>query len=540
MDFAALPPEINSARMYAGPGPGSMLAAAGAWDALAAELHSTAAAYGSVVSGLAGESWQGVSSASMAAATAPYVAWMSATAAQAELVANQARAAASAHAAAFAMTVPPPVIAANRAQLMTLVATNFLGINTPAIMATEAHYGEIWAQDAAAMYAYAGDSAAASTLAPFAPPAPTTNPGGLAGQAAAVAHATGTAAGTHVHSLASSLSGHLSSLSTVPQTLQGLAQPIQSTSSSASGLSTTVMGTGTSAAASGATTPASMLMGMTGGNGALKTAGNSASMGGALSGLAGAAEGDPTASLGLFEDTLGLGMDGIGLGALDGGGVGLDLIGVGMDFLGADELVESGGLAPVDGLGALGLVPAGGLGHLAPVGGLGGAGAAVSMGNAASVGGLSVPQGWASAPSAAMSSAMPAVMSSAGPTPLPDTNLAGAPMVRPVSTALPATGLGAVAKIEAGSSGKLFSEALLASMAGRAVGGAAMARRERVRATGGGPAAPEQRSHDGPVTVSAIAADLRELAELHDSGILTDEEFNEQKRRVLGRTWPQD
>ena len=43
MDFGAFPPEINSARMYAGPGAGSMLAAAAAWDGLAADLHSTAA-----------------------------------------------------------------------------------------------------------------------------------------------------------------------------------------------------------------------------------------------------------------------------------------------------------------------------------------------------------------------------------------------------------------------------------------------------------------------------------------------------------------
>ena len=45
MDFAVLPPEINSARMYTGPGSGSMLAAATAWDGLAAALHSTATSY---------------------------------------------------------------------------------------------------------------------------------------------------------------------------------------------------------------------------------------------------------------------------------------------------------------------------------------------------------------------------------------------------------------------------------------------------------------------------------------------------------------
>ncbi|EUA44205.1 PPE family protein [Mycobacterium xenopi 3993] len=108
----------------------------------------------------------------------PHVAWLTATAAQAEQTANQARAAAGAFETAFAMTVPPPLIAANRAQLMALVATNILGQNTPAIAATEAEYAEMWAQDAAAMYGYAGNSATASTMPSFTPPAPTTNPAG--------------------------------------------------------------------------------------------------------------------------------------------------------------------------------------------------------------------------------------------------------------------------------------------------------------------------------------------------------------------------
>src|ERR1700742_5007430 len=202
MDFGAFPPEINSGRMYAGPGAGSMLAAASAWDGLAAELHSTAAAAGSVVSGLTGESWQGVSSMSMAAAVAPYLTWMTATATQLEQVANQARTAAAAYEAAFAMTVPPAVVAANRAQLMALIATNFFGQNTPAIMATEALYVEMWAQDAAAMYGYQAAAQAASTLSPFPPPAPTTGPAGLTGQAAAVAQAVGTSAGTSAQTVA--------------------------------------------------------------------------------------------------------------------------------------------------------------------------------------------------------------------------------------------------------------------------------------------------------------------------------------------------
>ena len=78
MDFGALPPEINSARMYAGPGSGSMLAAASAWNGLAAELQSTASSYGSVISELTDDSWVGPSSTAMEAAATPYVAWLNA------------------------------------------------------------------------------------------------------------------------------------------------------------------------------------------------------------------------------------------------------------------------------------------------------------------------------------------------------------------------------------------------------------------------------------------------------------------------------
>ncbi|MDT5145023.1 MAG: hypothetical protein QOI79_4390 [Mycobacterium sp.] len=201
MDFGALPPEINSGLMYSGPGSAPMLAAATGWDQLSGELYSAAASYSSVISGLTGGSWKGPASASMAAAAATYVAWMGAAATQAEQAASQARAAASAFESAFAATVPPPLIAANRAQLAMLVATNFLGINTPAIMATEVHYAEMWAQDAAAMYGYAGSSAAAAKLTPFTPPQQNTNPAGLAAQNAAVANSGGTQTSTSVDTI---------------------------------------------------------------------------------------------------------------------------------------------------------------------------------------------------------------------------------------------------------------------------------------------------------------------------------------------------
>lgn len=216
MDFAALPPEINSGRMYAGAGSGPLLAAASAWAALAAELGSAASSYESVVSSLSGE-WSGPSSSSMAASAEPYVSWMSTTAVQAELSANQARAAAAAYEAAFAATVPPPVVAANRTQLATLVATNFLGQNTPAIAATEIHYAEMWAQDAGAMYGYAGSAAAATQLTPFNQPPETTNPTGAANQAAAMAEAAGNSTASNIGQQVSQL------LNAMPQALQSLA-----------------------------------------------------------------------------------------------------------------------------------------------------------------------------------------------------------------------------------------------------------------------------------------------------------------------------
>jgi hypothetical protein len=87
----------------------------------------------------------------------------------------------------------------------------------------------------------------------------------------------------------------------------------------------------------------------------------------------------------------------------------------------------------------------------------------------------------------------------------------------------------------------------LAGMAGRAMagtvgtgGGAPRAQiGERVGTATRKPAQPPQSEPaepppslpGGPIT--SIAAELRELASLRDAGILTDEEFTEQKQRLL-------
>jgi PPE-repeat protein len=447
MDFAMLPPEINSGRMYAGPGSGPMRAAAAAWDGLAAELYSAATSYQSVISGLTAGPWLGPSSASMAAAAAPYVAWMSATAAQAEQTAAQAKAAAAAYETAFAATVPPPVIAANRSLLLALIATNVLGQNTPAIAATQTQYAEMWAQDAAAMYGYAGSSASATTLTPFTPPAATTNPGGPAGQAAAVAQATGTSTATSTQTVLSQLT------SGVPTALQGLASPLPSTSAAApftSGLTGILQSLGL----------ASPLGYADGGV-------SSAGLGVASGAWKSAAAADEAM---LAADDEMTNMDDQVMGALG-------------QFTGMEGRI----MDRFDQLGAVRTALSAGVGQATPVGA------------------LSVPPAWTTA----------------------------APAIRLAAVALPATSLSAAPEVFASSPGSLFSEMAMASMAGRAIGGTVSpAGREHVGATSRLRPASPLRLLGSPV---GIAAELRELAELRDSGILTDEEFSEQKRRVLGR-----
>ena len=182
LDFAWLPPEINSARIFAGAGSGPLHIAAAAWESLAADLAASASSFNSVIVGLTGGPWAGPASASMAAAAFPYVDWLGTAGAQAAAAAAQARAAASAFEGALTATVHPAVVEANRISLMTLIATNFLGLNTPAIFANEFDYVEMWAQDVAAMVGYQGGATAvAESLTPFSLP-----PVDLAGLAANV------------------------------------------------------------------------------------------------------------------------------------------------------------------------------------------------------------------------------------------------------------------------------------------------------------------------------------------------------------------
>ncbi len=213
MNIATLPPEINSKRMYAGPGCGSMTEAIKAWESLATRLYAAAADYRAVTSKLLAR-WEGATEITQAAA--PYMDWLAATATQAEHAATQARAAASAYESALAAMVPPPVIEANRAHRTELAKANCLGQTSPAIAETEACYERMWAQDTEAMYGYAGDSADASTVTPFAPP-PTAV--GQAGPGAALPQLTGT---WQVIAAPQVISAGHQVISTIPEALQSL------------------------------------------------------------------------------------------------------------------------------------------------------------------------------------------------------------------------------------------------------------------------------------------------------------------------------
>src|SRR3984885_3975444 len=189
MSFMMFPPEINSGLMYSGAGSGPLMAAASAWGELAADLETTANSYQTVLAQLTGTTWLGPTSARVAAATAPFVAWLQGTSAQAAQTSAQASLAAAAYEGAFTATVPPAVVAANRSLLAALVATNFLGQNTPAIAATEALYMEMWVQDGLTMDTYAVTSQQAVVL-PQQTPAPNTSDGGISADTAAAAQST--------------------------------------------------------------------------------------------------------------------------------------------------------------------------------------------------------------------------------------------------------------------------------------------------------------------------------------------------------------
>jgi len=175
-----------------------------------------------------------------------FQAWVYETAATAEKAAATAMGAVDAYSTAYAATIPPEEVVRNQTTTATLIATNFMGVNSAAIAASEAQYQEYWAQDASAMLTYAATNttlAAALNAPPFMPAIPNTDPAGLAGQVASVGEATGQSAGQasstvgqtmgQMSSMGSSLGGlgqvaqaPAHAMSAIPQLLQQLSQPL--------------------------------------------------------------------------------------------------------------------------------------------------------------------------------------------------------------------------------------------------------------------------------------------------------------------------
>jgi PPE-repeat protein len=333
---------------------------------------------------------------------------------------------------------------------MTLIATNIFGQNTMAIAATEAQYAEMWAQDAAAMYGYAGSSAAASTLTPFTSPPPTANPAGATDQAAA--------AGQSIVSNGSRV------INAVPQALQGLAS-------------------------SAAADPPSA---------------------GALSDLLTAIT-IPLTSLQIPIATTAIGAAATSTSA--------SFTSVGTNFRGFEINADrdfAQGRGPYTGYGpGAAKLPEwfwSGQGSVGSPSNAAPASVGAGLGQANTVGRLSVPSAWTVA----------------------------APEIRPLAYTLPITGSAAAPEIAAGGSGNLFSNMGLAGAAGGAVGSSASLGRgdQRISTTNRGtPKPPPPQPPNEAVT--EIAAELRELAtraqslltKLAESGLMTANEVTEQKQR---------